>query len=166
MNNFITEISWEDFQKINPTLYRHTKVEEANCHKFVFQPIQANDYIKGVLKYYEDNKDNEKPLKSLILAIHEEPTKEDIEKIKQNEYTSDGNGGSRLVNDEEAFQSALRFNCYLDKYMNQFTGMQTFQTAENQDEEHIYSTRDYWELHSDYWKVRKCETKAIYLIRF
>ncbi len=52
---------------------------------------------------------------------------------------------------------------YLDKFMNRFTGAQTFQFAMGI--EKLYSTRDYYEMHGDYWKVRKDETKVIYRVK-
>lgn len=52
---------------------------------------------------------------------------------------------------------------YLDKYMNRFTGAQTYQLGIGID--HLYSTRDYYECREDYWRVRKDETKVIYRIK-
>lgn len=51
---------------------------------------------------------------------------------------------------------------YLDKYMNRFTGAQDFQIGWGI--RHLYSTRDYYEAHEDYWRVSKRETKVIYRI--
>lgn len=51
---------------------------------------------------------------------------------------------------------------YLDKFMNRFTGAQTYQFGFGI--EHLYSTRDYYEAHDDYWRVFKRETKAIYRV--
>lgn len=51
---------------------------------------------------------------------------------------------------------------YLDKFMNRFTGARTFQVGVGI--KHLYSTRDYYEDHEDYWRVSKRETKQIYRI--
>lgn len=51
---------------------------------------------------------------------------------------------------------------YLDKFMNRFTGAQDFQIGWGI--RHLYSTRDYYEAHEDYWRVSKKETKVIYRI--
>lgn len=51
---------------------------------------------------------------------------------------------------------------YLDKFMNQFSGPRTYQIGIGI--KHLYSTRDYYEAHEDYWKVFKRETKAIYRV--
>ena len=52
---------------------------------------------------------------------------------------------------------------YLDKFMNRFTGAQSYQLGWGI--KHLYSTRDYYEAREDYWKVRKSETKVIYRIK-
>lgn len=52
---------------------------------------------------------------------------------------------------------------YLDKYMNRFTGAQTYQIGFGI--RHLYSTRDYYEAHDDYWRVSKAETKVIYRVK-
>ena len=52
---------------------------------------------------------------------------------------------------------------YLDKFMNRFTGAQTYQLAMGIGK--LYSTRDYYEMRGDYWRVRKDETKVIYRVK-
>lgn len=54
------------------------------------------------------------------------------------------------------------YSGYLDKFMNQYTGLQTFQIGWGI--KHLYSTRDYYEDHEDYWKVKKSETAVIYRV--
>ena len=54
------------------------------------------------------------------------------------------------------------YSGYLDKFMNRFTGLQTFQIGWGI--KHLYSTRDYYEDHEDYWRVRKAETSVIYRV--
>ena len=54
------------------------------------------------------------------------------------------------------------FGGYLDKFMNRFSGMQTFQMGWGI--KHLYSTRDYFECREDYWRVAKKETAVVYRI--
>ena len=54
------------------------------------------------------------------------------------------------------------YSGYLDKFMNRFTGLQTFQIGWGI--HHLYSTRDYYEAHEDYWRVLKRETAIIYRV--
>ena len=55
------------------------------------------------------------------------------------------------------------FSGYLDKFMNCYTGLQTFQIGWGI--KHLYSSRDYYEAHEDYWRVRKKDTQVIYRVK-
>lgn len=139
IKKIITEISEEDFRKLDLKVKRHEKViEELNGRKvtrLVYVEKSLNDILDENLEYliesgYQD--DYNSLLTPVTIAIHE-PADNDYE-------------GS-----------------YLDKFMNQFTGMQTFQLGLGI--RHLYSTRDYYECREDYWRVRKDETKVIYRIK-
>lgn len=51
---------------------------------------------------------------------------------------------------------------YWDKFMNRFSPESTYEIGWGI--KHLYSTRDYYECKSDYWRVRKNETKVVYRV--
>lgn len=126
VKKLITEISEEDFRKLDLSVARNERVD----NHFEMVSRKVNDILDDVIGkmiesgYEEDLKDLSIPV---TIAIHED----------------DG--------------------YYLDKFMNKFTGAQTYQLGVGID--HLYSTRDYYECHDDYWRVRKDETKVIYRIK-
>ena len=125
---FITDISEEDFRKLDLKIMRNER--EEGTYKFVMKEVSLNEIIDRQIRATIEN-GTESDLRDLqiplTIAIHE----------------PDG--------------------YYLDKFMNRFTGAQTYQIGWGI--EHLYSTRDYYEMHGDYWKVRKSETKVIYRIK-
>lgn len=139
IKKIITEISEEDFRKLDLKVKRHEKIREMigdrKIERLVFTEKSLNDILDENLEYliesgYED--DYNSLLTPVTIAIHE-PGKDIYEET------------------------------YLDKFMNSFTGMQTFQLGLGI--KHLYSTRDYYECREDYWRVRKDETKVIYRIK-
>lgn len=139
IKKIITEISEEDFRKLDLKVKRHERVEETidgrKVNRFIYTEKSLNDILDENLEYliesgYED--DYENLLTPVTIAIHE-PGNNDYEES------------------------------YLDKFMNGFTGMQTYQLGFGI--KHLYSTRDYYECRDDYWRVRKDETKVIYRIK-
>lgn len=129
VKKLITEISEDDFRKLNLKAYVHKIVN--GYSKMI--PVFLNDVLDNNIAYcLETGYEEDKEFLSLpvYIAIHEE-------------------------NNEE-------FSGYLDKFMNGFTGLQTFQFGMGI--KHLYSTRDYYEDHEDYWKVKKKETAIIYKI--
>jgi len=167
-NNFITEISLEDFKKLNLIGYRNTKVyfnekgfetieEKSNSYKFLMRPLSINDELDKNIKYCKENNWNK-----IAIAIHVEPSEEEIEEGMKSFTFDTKTCKRRNLNRDEAYEFALLDASYLDKFMNRFSGHQTFQIGCGID--HIYSNRDYWYATEDYWKVKKKETKAIYLI--
>ena len=136
IKKIITEISEEDFRKLDLKVKRNERVvisENIPGHpvcKFEMVERSLNEILDNeIAAVMADGYDSE--MKWLhfpvTIAIHED-------------------GGY-----------------YLDKYMNRFTGGQTFQLGFGID--HLYSTRDYYEMHGDYWRVRKDETKVIYRVK-
>ena len=135
---FITEISEEDFRKLNLVAYakaREDSVDEygRKVTRLVWKECSMNkvldteiDYAKGV-GCVEDLERLKTPI---TIAIHKENGPE------PKDY-------------------------YLDKYMA-VLGPATYLVATNI--KHLYSTRDYFEDREDYWRVLKRETKAIYRV--
>ena len=139
IKKIITEISEEDFRKLDLKVKCHGKIRETygerKVERLVFVEKSLNDILDENLEYliesgFED--DYKCLLTPVTIAIHEP--------------------GNNIY--EET---------YFDKFMNQYTGMQTFQLGLGI--RHLYSTRDYYESHDDYWRVRKDETKVIYRIK-
>ena len=164
-NNFITEISEADFRKLNLIGYRNTRVEvDEHSYRMEMMPIELNKEIDEHKKYCEsEGKDTLEPYYDIVyVALHTDPTEEDIEEEMQTFTYDPKNGGRRNLTHEEAFKSVLFNASYLDKFMNRFTGHQTFQMGYNIS--HLYSTRDYYECGDDYWRVKKIETRAIYKV--
>lgn len=130
VKHLITEISEEDFRKLDIKVKVHERVNTPNGVSIEWVEKSLNnilqDNIDTCLKagYEEDHANLTLPV---TIAIHED-------------------GGY-----------------YLDKFMNRFTGAQTYQFAMGIGK--LYSTRDYYEMRGDYWKVRKDETKVIYRVK-
>lgn len=125
---FITEISENDFKKLNLKVIKTEgpgKYVECSLNDILDKQIQMT-IDAG---YESDYVDLHTPV---TIAIHKECE------------------GSYLS------------QCYLDKFMNQFTGAQSFQIGWGI--KHLYSTRDYYECHEDYWRVKKNETEVIYRV--
>ena len=156
-NKFITEISYEDFIRLGLVGYRNTRVEvDEHSYRMEMLPVDLAEEIKGELDFCL--KDG---YRTIAVAIHTEPTEEAIQECMKL-WTFDNKSGRRNYTREEAYKFALYEYSYLDKFMNRFTGHQTFQIGCGI--EHLYSNRDYWYIKDDYWQVRKKETKAIYLV--
>lgn len=157
IKNIITDISEEDFRKLDITLFTHSVVELDKGFRYVVKEIHANDVLDETINamledgYESDLTDLSIPI---TLAIHEDP-KEDVYEEIRKEYPA---------LDETAVDAIAKATCfYFDKFMNHFTAPRNYQIAEGI--KHLYSTRDYYEDREDYWRVRKADTKVIYRIR-
>lgn len=134
-NKFITEISEEDFRKLNLVGYKHVFLEEPGvCKQLKWIKEDLNAVLDENIAYmlaqgYEHNL--EYLQEPVTLAIHQENGP------KPKDY-------------------------YFDKFMNRYSEPATYEIAFGL--RHIYSTRDYFEAKEDYWRVLKRETKAIYRI--
>lgn len=135
-NQFITEISEEDFRKLDLKGFRNVRKydEHKNAYHFEWESVSLNDVLDQNIKFllmggWES--DLEKLNCPVTVAIHvcNGPDPDDY---------------------------------YLDKFMNRFSGARTYQFGLGI--KHLYSTRDYFEDKEDYWRVLKRETKAIYRI--
>ena len=159
IKRIITEISEEDFRKLNLKVRRNERVVVSeNVHKFEMVEKSLNEILDNEIKYCLES-GYESDLKNLkipvTIAIHEEPTEEDYK-----EFINTYKG---LLTPDEARNLCRHEWTYLDKFMNCFTGAQTFQIGWGIS--HLYSTRDYYESHEDYWRVSKKETKVIYRVK-
>ena len=156
VKRIITEISEEDFRKLDLKGYKTERVEHENGHRYEMVECSLNDVLDEQIQYClesgceVDFNDLQIPV---TFAIHEPPTEKDYEKVAK---TFKG------LNEEERRDFCLRTCSYLYKYINQFTGPRSFQIGCGI--KHLYSTRDYYEAHDDYWRVRKDETKVIYRV--
>lgn len=117
-----------------------------------FRKLDLYGYSKdkkiSLVKEYDDNveywikngykSDYEDLQYPVTIAIHKEPETE-----------------------PETYYEKLNY-MYFDKFMNRFGGPQSYQLGMGI--RHLYSTRDYFEAHGDYWRVKKNETKVIYRI--
>lgn len=135
-NLFITEISEEDFRKLNLKAYNRSWVKkEDGTKQLEWLEVDLNKELDENIAYwkgqgYESDLEDLKQPVTIAIHVKNGPNPEDF---------------------------------YLDKYMNRYTGAQTYQFAMGI--RHLYSTRDYFETKGeDYWKVAKKETKAIYRI--
>lgn len=157
VKKIITEISEEDFRKLDLRVYAFEKVKTENGWKPHMAEIPINAILDGELEYilssgYES--DYESLLTPVTIAIHEPPSEKDYEEVRS---------AFKGMTDEECHEYCVRACSYLDKFMNNFTGPRTFQIGFGI--RHLYSTRDYYEAHEDYWRVSKRETKVIYRIK-
>lgn len=157
VKQLITEISEEDFRKLDLVAYKAKIVDKGEFFSHEMVPVKLNDILDENLNYWikqgyeSDLEDLNCPV---TIAIHEPFTDKDIEEIMK-KFPS--------LTDDEVKQELLFKYSYLDKFMNRYSGAQTYEFAMGI--EHLYSTRDYYEMRGDYWRVRKDETKVIYRIK-
>lgn len=126
---FITEISEEDFRKLDLVAYRRVSHDFMNWTETRLNDVLDKNIAYCLEQAYESDFESLKC--PVTVAIH-----------KANSADAD--------------------DYYLDKFMNRFTGAQTYQIGFGI--KHLYSTRDYYEDKEDYWRVLKRETKAIYRV--
>lgn len=158
IKKIITEISEEDFRKLDLTVYRTKLVDDKETKRYDLVPVKINDILDAEIEqtiesgYESDLLDLKTPV---TIAIHEEPTQKDYEEFCNKWH-------NKHLSREEAMDMCRRSYTYLDKFINRYTGAQTFQFSWGI--KHLYSTRDYYESRDDYWRVRKDETRVIYRI--
>lgn len=139
IKHLIKDISEKDFRALNIKVFRHENV-------IVSENIPGHPLyqLQMVEKSLNDILDNE-----IDLAL-------------KSGWPSDKRDLEMPVYIAIHEENNAEFSGYLDKFMNRFTGLQTFQIGWGI--KHLYSTRDYYEAHEDYWKVRKKETAVIYRV--
>lgn len=134
VKHLIKDISEKDFRKLDIKVYCHERVPVTTT-SFTFKMVEhsLNEILDKNIEYcLEEGWDFNK--KELEMPVYIA-----IHEENNNEYSG-----------------------YLDKFMNRFTGLQTYQIGFGI--RHLYSTRDYYEDHDDYWRVAKKETAVIYRI--
>ena len=158
VKNIITEISEEDFRKLDLKVYRHERIKvDEKTHRFEMVERSLNEILDKEIEsciesgYESDYLDLQLPV---TIAIHEPPTEKDHKSVAKM---------FPRMSEKEIHEYCLRACSYLDKFMNQYTGAQTYQLGWGI--KHLYSTRDYFEAHEDYWRVAKKETKVIYRVK-
>lgn len=171
MNNFITEISEEDFKRLNLVGYDNERVDNSDgSFKFQFVQKRLNDKLEEYKKYLAETilKDKVDLPWVMAVCIHTEPTKEVIVKEKELLEAAIANPnhpdhGAIMDYSKEAYLLALYDFSYLDKWMDR-SGHTTYEFGIGLD--HLYSTRDKWQAKGwiDYFEVRKKDTKAVYII--
>ena len=138
VKKIITEISEEDFRKLDITVYKHEMVD-GRLH---YVPYKINDILDEEIDYVLKS-GYESDLIALNLpvtvAIHED----NFGDVDPKEFAG--------------------LHGYFDKFMNMYSGITTYYIGWGI--RHLYSTRDYYEDHDDYWRVRKDETKVIYRVK-
>ena len=153
VNNFVTEISESDFRKLNLVGYDHKMVDHGGYNALEFVPKSLNDVIDENKNYCKENN-----WSTIAIALHIEPTEEEIQAEANSKC-------SIIVHAEDKYKTArdlvLNKYSYYDKWLNRL-GASTYLVGCGI--EHLYSTRDYWEIKHDYWKAKKKETKAIYIV--
>ena len=133
-NCLITEISEEDFRKLHLKGRSRTSSVAFNG-ALTWKEVDLNQELDENIEYWIDS-GYESDLADLKCPV---------------------TVALHVCNDEEE-----PTDFYYDKFMNRFTGATTYQLGMGIP--HLYSTRDYYEMHGDYWKVKKNETKVIYRI--
>ena len=134
MEKYVTHISLEDFKKLNLIGWRHILENGRSCFVDV-------DLFKAVEKRYDGSKG------LIIVAIHEEPSRDTIEYLKE----------EANMTEADAFDFSLYNNCYTVPG----EGYQTYKIAFSKN--HLKSTRDYFE--NEDVKINKRVTKSVYEIQ-
>ncbi len=141
MNNFVTEISEQDFRKLNIVAKEHRMLD--------FKDDDGREYRKAVWVDVELNKAMDEAdaiaeknglekAKAFIFAIHAP--------VPEGKTLDDG-------------------YYYLDKFLTQQSQTYLQMDCDNADIV-LYSIRDYWEVREqDYFKIPKKDTSAVYLVR-
>lgn len=171
MNNFITEISEEDFKKLNLVGYDNERVDNNDgTFKFKFIQKHLNDKLEEYKRYLAETilKDKVDLPWVMTVCIHIEPTEEEVAWEEEILKTATANPnhpdhGVCMDYSKEAYLQALYNFSYLDKWMDR-SGHTTYEFGIGLD--HLYSTRDKWQARGwiDYFEVRKKDTKAVYII--
>lgn len=156
--SFITEISEEDFRKLNLKAYNIENVQKKGGYTRL-EPVEVslNKELDENIAYAIEMADEE-GLEWLTypvtVAIHTDPSKEEVEEYARTHPF--------FLKSDVKRHFVLEYS-YLDKFMNRFKGSSTYELGMGI--RHVYTTRRYFESKQDYWRVRKDETKALYRIK-
>lgn len=178
-SGFITEISLEDFLKLNMTAYQHRRhyfdvdgneTDDEKTGEYVvdskgdkhwvdykgiyskvtWDKVSLNEIVLENVKFSEEMGFKNH---TICVAVHEEPPNEELL-----QYAKDFNSTN-----EEAYERLLMEYSYLDKFLTR-EGFQTYLIR--CDVEHLYSEKRKFCTHDDYFDVPKNGTKAVYLIKY
>lgn len=189
--NLITEISLEDFLKLNLTAYEHRKhffnekdeeidyeqtgelltdnngdkhwvTHKGGYSRITWDKVSLNDIVLENVKWSEEEGFKNR---CICVAIHTDPSEEEIlEGMKANNYLVQIKGKSvRKFTREETYQTLLFKYSYFDKWLTN-SGGQTYLLR--CDVPHLYSEKRKFCTHDDYFDIPKSETKAVYLVRY
>lgn len=191
-SSLITEISLEDFLKLNLIAFEHRKKffnkerqeisydktgeivtdSQGKRHwvdydgvysKVVWEKVNLNDIVKENIEFSE--KEGFKN-RCICVAIHTEPSEEEIKEVmKQFNYVKSYREREKLTKFtyEEAYEKLLFEYSYLDKWLTR-CGNQTYLIC--CDVSHLYSEKRKFCTHDDYFEIPKNQTKAVYLVRY
>jgi hypothetical protein len=163
MRNYITEISEQDFKKLNLVGYDNERVEiDENSYELKFIKKNLNDKLEEYKQYLAETIIKDKINLPWVMAvcIHTEPDPLYVDYMK---LTTVSATGKNDLTDAEAFNLSLYDYSYYDKWMDK-AGHKTYEFGIGLD--HLYSTRDKWLAKGwiDYFEVRKKDTQAVYII--
>ena len=142
----ITEIMEDDFRKLNLTIWTHewVETEESGFHK----PVRQLKWVP-----HKINKILDEQIKCALDAGYE---------YNLTDLTTPVTIAIHINNISHTKTKKRIKSGYWDKFMNRFTPESTYEIGFGI--KHLYSTRDYFEAHDDYWRVKKNETKVIYRV--
>lgn len=136
VKKMICEISESDFRKLGLTgrAVFWKESPSGSGMKRILEPVSIEDELDKAIR-----------------SIMESGNEEDLELLKIPVTVAIHEPGDGLD------------GCYMDKYLNCFSGPRTFQIGFGIP--HLYSTRNWLEARDgDYWRVSKAETKAVYRV--
>ena len=185
-SNLITEISLQDFLKLDLYAYEHRvhfynkdgkeihyeatgtwmKDNQGDPHwvpfdgcysKNLWDKVSLNEIVKENISFSEKEKFENH---CICVAIHTEPSEEEIEKEFEELKCRFPNSRWTL----EDMRSKFLFEySYLDKWLTR-AGNQTYLIR--CDVPHLYSEKRKFCTHDDYFEIPKNQTKAVYLIYY
>lgn len=173
---FITEISLEDFKKLNLTGYQQMKhyykierVSDGNGGEMITPEVEVDYEQTGEIvkdsqgtPHWVSHKDIFTKLQWDKVDLNQ-VVDELIAKSKECDFTNPICIAIHEIHDNKNEEISMCESSYLDKYLTPM-GMQTFLAII--DVSHLYSRRNYFYIDYDYFQIDKRVTKAIYLIHW
>lgn len=168
---FITEISLEDFKKLNLTGYQQVKhyykITREGNHMLPETEVdyeQTGEIVKDSqgTPHWVSHKDIFTKLQWDKVDLNQ-VVDELIAKSKECNFTNPICIAIHEIHDNENEEISMCESSYLDKWLTPM-GMQTFLAI--MEVSHLYSRRNYFYIDNEYFQIDKRETKAIYLIHW
>ena len=157
----ITEISWEDFQKLDLKGFRHRRYFYKGSEEKKINPNDIGEFVTDSNggKHWVQFADVFTKVDWERINLND-IVKENIELSKKERWT--GAICLALHKEEDCEIDDYYFeNSYLDKWLTR-EGNQSYLIR--CDVEHLYSRRNYFYTKDDYFDIPKNETRAVYLI--